>query len=166
MVCGAQPGLAGHVAGGGAARARDGAPPAHPATAAPLQLLRSQGAPPAKDGLLAKRQRAAGTKPERAVVCARCRHEVTADGARIPVAGAHEHRFVNPHGFVFDVQCFRAAPGCDVAGPPTSDFSWFPGFAWSIAYCGGCAAHLGWRFEGHGSEFFALIKDRLACADG
>lgn len=129
-------------------------------------LLRRAGGLPAVGGTRPKTQRETGTTPERAVVCASCRHPVTADGARIPVAGDHEHRFVNPHGFVFDVQCFRDAPGCEVVGPPTAEFSWFPGFDWSIAYCAGCATHLGWRFEGLGREFYALVKDRLACVEG
>lgn len=38
-------------------------------------------------------------------------------------------------------------PGaCLLQGPPTAQDSWFPGYAWTIAYCSGCYAHLGWRF--------------------
>jgi len=24
--------------------------------------------------------------------------------------------------------------------------SWFPGYAWTVAYCSACFAHMGWRF--------------------
>ncbi len=31
-------------------------------------------------------------------------------------------------------------------GRPCAADSWFPGYAWTIAYCGRCFNHLGWRF--------------------
>ena len=30
--------------------------------------------------------------------------------------------------------------------PPCAEDSWFPGYAWTIASCGRCGNHLGWRF--------------------
>lgn len=30
--------------------------------------------------------------------------------------------------------------------PPTAEDSWFPGYAWTIAYCSRCYQHLGWLF--------------------
>jgi cereblon len=35
---------------------------------------------------------------------------------------------------------------CFVYGAPTTQDSWFPGYAWSILYCRRCVSHLGWRF--------------------
>lgn len=131
----------------------------------PTVWLRREGEPPPKGGVRPRPEREAATKRERAIVCASCRKAITAEGARISVAGAHEHRFVNPHGFVYDVQCFRDAPGCEPVGPPTEEFTWFPGFAWSIAYCAGCATHLGWSFEGPGRAFYGLIKERIAVVE-
>eukprot|EP00435_Cladocopium_sp_Y103_P006877 s142_g2.t1 len=32
-------------------------------------------------------------------------------------------------------------------GEATAEFSWFPGFAWSMAHCANCYCHLGWAFE-------------------
>ena len=43
------------------------------------------------------------------------------------MAGAHEHTFVNPGGFVHHIGCFNAAPGCIYLGPTETAFSWFPG---------------------------------------
>ena len=43
-------------------------------------------------------------------------------------------------------------------GRPCTQDSWFPGYAWTIAYCGRCYNHLGWRFtlandnSGHQSD--------------
>eukprot|EP00329_Picozoa_sp_Boothbay-MS584-11_P006758 61365_4 len=31
-------------------------------------------------------------------------------------------------------------PECD--GEPETEHSWFPGYAWTIAYCRGCTSHL------------------------
>ncbi|CAN0446632.1 unnamed protein product, partial [Ectocarpus fasciculatus] len=29
---------------------------------------------------------------------------------------------------------------------PRAQHSWFPGYAWTCAYCAHCPEHLGWRF--------------------
>ena len=31
-------------------------------------------------------------------------------------------------------------------GEPETAHSWFPGFAWTVANCARCHAHVGWRF--------------------
>lgn len=31
-------------------------------------------------------------------------------------------------------------------GRPSTQDSWFPGYAWTILYCGRCYNHLGWKF--------------------
>jgi hypothetical protein len=36
-----------------------------------------------------------------------------------------------------------------------------PGYRWQLAYCRGCAAHLGWGFVGGAGRFFGLILERL-----
>lgn len=98
----------------------------------------------------------------RRIVCAACRHPIATDADRIAVNGAHEHTCVNPHGLVFHIACFGAAPGCRATGVPTTDFTWFSGFAWCYALCGGCGALLGWRYRGLGNaSFFGLIRDRI-----
>lgn len=101
-------------------------------------------------------------RKERKLVCAGCRYPVTDAGERCERAGAHEHRFTNPLGVVYDVGCFRAAPGCAPFGTPTGEHTWFPGFAWRVGLCAGCGEHLGWRFDGSGERFYGLILDRLA----
>lgn len=96
------------------------------------------------------------------LVCAACRFMITAPSWRGAVAGSHRHVFANPHGHVFEIGCFAAAPGCAAVGLPTSDFSWFPGTIWQIAVCVACGLHLGWRYvQGDSGAFFGLILDRL-----
>jgi hypothetical protein len=99
-------------------------------------------------------------EPEAPLCCARCGHPVTRERHRIAVNGRHEHTRVNPYGFVFHFGCFALAEGCAVAGPPTAEDSWFPGYTWRIAHCAACLAHLGWAFQGDGA-FFGLLLDRL-----
>ncbi|MFO7708509.1 MAG: cereblon family protein [Desulfobacterales bacterium] len=94
--------------------------------------------------------------------CRECLHPVTRDQERISVAGAHRHTFANPHGIVFEIACFKQAPGCAHAGPASAEFSWFAGCTWRVALCGACLGHLGWVFHASaGGSFYGLILDRL-----
>jgi hypothetical protein len=96
--------------------------------------------------------------------CFLCGRPITRVEERIEVQGAHEHTFSNPAGYVFDIACFASASGCASAGEPTELYSWFDGYTWSYAVCGGCRAHLGWLYQGTvdpADRFFGLIRDRL-----
>lgn len=98
------------------------------------------------------------------ILCSVCRQHVTSQGQRREVGGKRVHVCANPHGFLFEIGCFAQAWGCRGIGPSTSEFSWFPGFAWQIVQCSLCGSHLGWRFipvQAEGSAFFGLILDRL-----
>jgi len=88
--------------------------------------------------------------------CATCDHRITEEAYRIEIAGAHEHTFVNPGGFVHHIGCFVAAPGCVHVGTPETAFSWFPGYSWQIASCARCRAHLGWIFRCAPEQFHGL----------
>ncbi len=96
----------------------------------------------------------------RVLRCSACLAVVTSDEARISVGGSHSHRFTNPAGITYDLVCFAAAEGCYVDGQPTTEFTWFAGFAWSYAMCSTCHRHLGWYYEGP-SKFFGLISSQL-----
>ncbi len=103
------------------------------------------------------------TKPkkEKRLFCATCRYPVTHQNERISMQGGHEHRFTNPLGITYHIGCFREAAGCTTMGEPTMEHTWFKGFAWCIALCANCHAHLGWRFQAEGEYFHGLIVDRL-----
>lgn len=96
-----------------------------------------------------------------ALRCAACEHRVTSLHHRIEIAGAHEHTFVNPGGFVHRIGCFVIAPGCIHVGDTETAFSWFPGWSWQIALCARCRAHLGWVFRCSGQRFHGLIVSAL-----
>ncbi|KAF3631473.1 hypothetical protein FXO37_27943 [Capsicum annuum] len=54
--------------------------------------------------------------------------------------------YVNPHGFVHEIMTLFKANGLVVIGTPVKEYSWFPGYAWSIAVCATCETQLGWLF--------------------
>ena len=45
-------------------------------------------------------------------------------------------------GSLYDLLTLRAAYGVSLYGEATEEFTWFPGYAWTLAYCRGCSAHL------------------------
>ncbi len=96
------------------------------------------------------------------LLCKFCKHKITHRGAAIDVNGSHKHVFANPGGFVFEIGCFRMAPGCVNHGPPTSEFTWFSGFNWRFSLCSKCHSHLGWHYlSNDAASFFGLIMDNL-----
>lgn len=101
-----------------------------------------------------------------AVVCLACGHRLAGADAKISVAGTHTHTFMNPGGYVFEIGCYRDAPGAAGAGAPSAEWSWFPGHVWQIALCRGCRAHVGWSFTGEGGGFFGLVLDRIGESEG
>jgi hypothetical protein len=96
------------------------------------------------------------------ILCRDCLHPVTRPADRISVQGRHRHTFANPHGVVYEIGCFRSAPGCGRIGPASDEFTWFAGYRWRVCVCAACLVHLGWRFTATGGEpFYGLILDRL-----
>jgi hypothetical protein len=96
------------------------------------------------------------------VYCATCSHVVSHIDHRIEVGGSHEHHFVNPHGYRFDVGCYREALGCTVTGHPVAADTWFPFYRWRHAHCEECAIHLGWFFaNADNHSFFGLIVNQI-----
>jgi hypothetical protein len=99
---------------------------------------------------------------EEYILCRQCHQAITRPAERISVQGAHHHTFANPHGIVFEIGCFKYAQGCGYAGPPSTEFTWFSGYAWRVSFCTMCLTHLGWVFiAGSGDSFHGFILDRL-----
>ncbi len=127
----------------------------------PLQRLLDKDAPAATKRPEAKlRDPWDGAEGGR-LLCRRCGLAITASGWAREVAGAHEHSFVNPHGYLFRIGCFRRAPGCAPHGEEHAEYTWFPGYTWQMAQCGRCSVHLGWGFRGRSDAFHGLVLDRL-----
>jgi hypothetical protein len=102
------------------------------------------------------------TEEEKYILCRQCRQAITRSEERISVQGSHQHTFANPHGIVFEIGCFKTAQGCGYAGPPSTEFTWFSGYAWKVSFCTLCMTHLGWLFVADsGDSFHGFILDRL-----
>lgn len=74
--------------------------------------------------------------------------------------------YVNPNGWVHETLTFYRATSVRLRGRPTAENSWFPGYAWTIAECGQCGNHLGWRFTSvkrglNPSKFWGLTRASL-----
>ncbi|KAG6542344.1 hypothetical protein Mapa_016270 [Marchantia paleacea] len=54
--------------------------------------------------------------------------------------------YVNAEGYVQETLTLSRAWGLMLRGRPDTTNSWFPGYAWTIAYCSQCELHMGWRF--------------------
>ena len=94
---------------------------------------------------------------QKTVRCKSCGHVVTTPERAVQ---PHEHTFRNPAGFSFHVLCYSDAPGASQVGEPTTEASWFPGYAWTFAICTHCHEHLGWWYSGK-DRFAGLIATRL-----
>jgi len=97
---------------------------------------------------------------EKSLLCRACGHIISGEGERIVVNNSHFHTCINPNDIVFDIGCFRHAPGCSQVGPAIAEHTWFAGYRWQIAVCSNCGEHLGWLFH-DGDEFYGLITNRL-----
>jgi hypothetical protein len=95
------------------------------------------------------------------LVCVQCETAITSSSERIEVEGHHEHFKVNPHGVSFRLGCFASATNVGVLGPAQRAWTWFAGYAWQIACCSGCGAHLGWLFVSDSHRFVGLLVDAL-----
>jgi hypothetical protein len=102
-------------------------------------------------------------KPDDDVIrCRSCLYVITKPSDSISIGGGHYHAFANPYGIVFEIGCFKNAIGCRYVGIPTDEFTWFSGYHWRVAVCGGCTEHLGWFFSSTGGDSFnGLIMNRL-----
>jgi hypothetical protein len=98
---------------------------------------------------------------EEAIRCRACGQVVTGHEQRLAVGGSPVHTFFNPAGIVFELGCFRRAPGCTASGAMSAEFTWFPGYLWQIVLCRNCRTHLGWHFISAEDSFFGLILARL-----
>ncbi|WP_321496070.1 cereblon family protein [uncultured Desulfobacter sp.] len=102
---------------------------------------------------------------EKVIICRVCSQLVTKPELSIRVNDAHAHVFANPHGNVFEIGCFSHAPGCVPVSQRSDEFTWFPGYSWTIGACAGCGSHLGWIFSGETggmvNRFYGLILDKL-----
>lgn len=73
------------------------------------------------------------------------------------------HVFPNPSGQLLRIVTVRRAEPLIPVSVPTTDFTWFAGYAWTIVVCGDCETHLGWRYDGAAEpkRFFGLLVSAI-----
>nr|CAD7404200.1 unnamed protein product [Timema poppensis] len=55
--------------------------------------------------------------------------------------------YVNPGGYVHETITLHKAKGVRVLNQaPSTEYTWFPGYGWTIAECRTCRKHMGWKF--------------------
>ncbi|CAH9106261.1 unnamed protein product [Cuscuta epithymum] len=60
--------------------------------------------------------------------------------------------YANPHGHVHEIMTLLKAHELAVIGNPVREYSWFPGYGWSIAECARCGCQMGWLFTATNSK--------------
>lgn len=79
--------------------------------------------------------------------CNRCATPLAARSDMIQMTSeGWRSAFVNPHGVVHEALTLRSMRGLRLIGRPSTESSWFPGYAWTIAECARCHSHIGWKF--------------------
>ncbi|GLH08848.1 Protein cereblon homolog [Gryllus bimaculatus] len=76
--------------------------------------------------------------------------------------------YVNSGGYVHETVTVYKAKGLRcVSDEPSTEYSWFPGYAWTITECRHCQTHMGWLFtstqpELRPAKFWGLCRRSLA----
>jgi hypothetical protein len=103
---------------------------------------------------------------ERRFLCRACESMITDGKALFCMrASTVEQVFPNPFGQMRVIVTVRWAQSIALDGEATSDFTWFAGYSWRIAYCAQCRAHLGWIYEATADatprSFYGLLLEAL-----
>lgn len=60
--------------------------------------------------------------------------------------------YVNPGGYVHETLTLYKAKNLTLVGDSSTEYSWFPGYAWTICQCRYCDSHMGWKFTASSSK--------------
>jgi len=83
------------------------------------------------------------------MLCRRCNNKIAkkSDILAVPGANGTSGNYVNPHGAIHTTITFSSVKNVVLELElPTLEDTWFPRYAWVIAYCERCYGHLGWKF--------------------
>lgn len=99
--------------------------------------------------------------------CARCKIKICHkdDVFSMSIQGP-QGTYVNPSGCVHETLTVMKAESLVLHGRPSTEASWFPGFAWTICSCSNCSAHIGWRFTATNKKllpevFYGISRSNL-----
>ncbi|KAK4878784.1 hypothetical protein RN001_011290 [Aquatica leii] len=102
---------------------------------------------------------------ERLLCCAVCKAEITNQKYVFAMSkDGVQSNYCNPSGHVYETVTVLKADNFNLTGAPSKEFSWFPGYWWTIMQCRLCRGHIGWKFSSnhlHPSAFYGLAKSGL-----
>ncbi len=112
-----------------------------------------------------KEQEEEESQEEQRILCAGCRaHVCNQDLVWRPEGSVQA--YANPQGHLRQIITVRRAWNLSFEAWATAEFTWFSGYAWRIAGCSTCQAHLGWRYEAESGQepsvFFGLLTNAIA----
>jgi cereblon len=98
------------------------------------------------------------------MVCSRCNQALANKQDLFNVSGSEglSNIYVNRYGSVHQTMTLRKLLPeviLHLEGPPSTEDTWFPGYAWTIMYCGRCHQHLGWKYDWVGGEHIELVDE-------
>ncbi|CAH8471533.1 unnamed protein product [Schistosoma rodhaini] len=85
-----------------------------------------------------------------ACVCSSCDANITSNQYIICLAQeGSSQTYINPSGILHDiVTVSQVTPNSvNLIGEASAEYSWFPGYSWTIANCSSCYQHMGWLFK-------------------
>ncbi|XP_012226592.1 protein cereblon isoform X1 [Linepithema humile] len=105
-------------------------------------------------------------------VCVNCESFIGRQSHMFPMnREGPQGTYVNPGGVIHETITFYHVQGVMLSDtPPSTEYSWFPGYAWTIAICKGCLHHVGWKFTATESDlrpkaFWGLTRRSLKNRD-
>jgi len=81
------------------------------------------------------------------ISCSRCKTKICRkdDVFSMSLHGP-QGTYVNPSGYVHETITVYRAESLSLRDDPSTEFSWFPGYAWTVCDCSQCGVHIGWKF--------------------
>ena len=86
------------------------------------------------------------------------------DGIAMTRAGLTS-AYMNPGGLTQEIFTVKKVSNVRVFGQATTQYTWFPGYAWRHLQCRGCHNHLGWRYDAVASHLTPKLFYGLRRAD-
>ncbi|EFN75562.1 protein cereblon [Harpegnathos saltator] len=81
-------------------------------------------------------------------VCVQCETLIGRQSHMFPMnREGPQGTYVNPEGVIHETITFYHVQGVALSSSsPSTNYSWFPGYAWTVAICKRCSQHVGWKF--------------------
>ncbi|KAK9751385.1 Yippee zinc-binding/DNA-binding /Mis18, centromere assembly [Popillia japonica] len=102
---------------------------------------------------------------KRSLICGRCSIEIANQSDVFAMSReGMQSNYCNPGGQVYETITVSEAQNYTTVGEPSKQFTWFPGYAWTIIQCKCCTGHLGWLFTSNNHQperFFGLAHSCL-----